>query len=761
VAGLKLRFISGETRRQGREVRNGWHYMLLSLLVAGLMNSGNSGAQTAAARTVLVLFSNGRLLPANVEIDRSLAAKLASRPDLRTDLSVEFLDTPKFGGEAYAATMATYLRDKYAANTPEVIIAIGPEALEFVMSQREQLFPGARVVHSSISKEGFQALPPLPPDVIGVRLDLDFVGTIENALRLQPATRRVAVVTGTSAWDRGWESWARRDAARFADRLSFDFLTGLPTAELQARLGKLPADSIVFTPGFFRDGDGRLVVPMESVRFVAAASTVPVYGLYPTHMGTGVVGGNMANFAEAGELAAQAAIALLDGAAPAAIELPKSMPNRLQLDWRQVQRWGIPPQAVPPSAVVHFKAPSFWESYRQYVLIAAALFLIQSVLIAALLVERRRRRRTAAALAQSEQRMNLAAQAARLSMWIWNLGRKTDGPRTPARRSTDVRMEHINDFDELLAGVLPEDRDALRAAVKQALATGEAMEVDYRVAGADGEARWMKARGRASQDNGQRLFGVTLDITPQKRAEAQAEQDRSALRHMTRVSLLGKLSASIAHQLNQPLASILSNAEAAQTMLRREPVDLAELRAICDDIVAEDHRAAEVIRRLGALFKRGQLQLAPLDVNELVRDTLELTRTNLLTRHVTTLTRLAPDLPKIDGDRVQLQQLLLNLIVNAADAMEATPEAERRLTLSTALSGTHLEVCVADRGPGVPASVLDNVFDAFWSTKPGGMGMGLAICRSIALAHRGSLSSFNAAEGGAVFCVLLPMRSAS
>jgi signal transduction histidine kinase len=190
-------------------------------------------------------------------------------------------------------------------------------------------------------------------------------------------------------------------------------------------------------------------------------------------------------------------------------------------------------------------------------------------------------------------------------------------------------------------------------------------------------------------------------------------------------------------------------------------VDLAELRAICDDIVAEDHRAAEVIRRLGALFKRGQLQLSPLDVNELVRDTLDLTRTNLLTRHVTTLTRLAPDLPKIDGDRVQLQQLLLNLIVNAADAMEATPEAERRLTLSTALSGTHIEVCVADRGPGVPASVLDNVFDAFWSTKPGGMGMGLAICRSIALAHRGSLSSFNAAEDGAVFCVLLPMPIAT
>lgn len=754
-----MRFIADAIRRRRCEVQTAWHRALWSLLLAGLMHAGGTWAQTAPVRTVLVLFSNGRLLPASVEIDRSLAATLASRPDLRADLSVEFLDAPRFGGEAYTAMMAMYLRGKYAAHAPEVIIAVGPEALNFVMSQREQLFPDARVVHSSISREGLQARAPLPADVIGVSLDLDFAGTVEHALRLQPATRRVAVVTGSTPWDRGWEAWVRRDAARFADRLSFDYLAGLPSVELKARLGKLPADSIVFTPGYFRDGDGELFVPLESVRLVAAASSAPVFSPYPTYIGAGIVGGSMASFAEAGQLAAQVAIALLEGAAPASIQLPESMPNRLHVDWRQVQRWGISPQAVPPDAVVHFREPSFWESYRHYLLIAATAFLVQSALIAALLVERRRRRRTTVALAQSEQRMSLAAQAARLSMWSWNLGHKKDELRTPARRSTDVRTDHFDSFDDMLDSVLPEDRNAVQTAVRQALATGEAMEVEYRVAGADGEVRWMKSRGRASQGNGQRLLGVTLDVTPRKVAEAHAEQDRAALRHMTRVSLLGQLSASIAHQLNQPLASILSNAEAAQTILRREPVDLAELRAICDDIVAEDHRAAEVIRRLGALFKRGEPSLVPLDVNELVRDTLELTRTNLLTRHVTPLTRLAPDLPKIDGDRVQLQQLLLNLIVNAADAMEAMPEAERKLTLSTALADAQIQVCVADSGPGVPADMVNNVFDPFWTTKAGGMGIGLAICRSIALAHRGSLTPSNAPQGGAVFCVLLPIRN--
>ena len=468
----------------------------------------------------------------------------------------------------------------------------------------------------------------------------------------------------------------------------------------------------------------------------------------------------MPSFVQTGRLAAQAAIALIDGAAPASIALPKSLPSQLHLDWRQLQRWGIEPAAVPPDAVVHFRQPSWWQANRRYLLIAGAVFLLQSLLIAALLFERRRRRRTAAALARSEQRMSLAAQAARLSMWSWDFGPKQAAAPTSSRRGTDLPLEPVCDFNQVLAGVVPQDRAALEAAARRALASGEAMEVEYRIQGADGEAHWRAARGRAADGNGQRLLGVTLDITPRKRAEAQAEHDRAALRHMTRVSLLGQLSASIAHQLNQPLASILSNAEAAQMMLRREPVDLAQLREICDDIVAEDHRAAEVIRRLAVLFKRGEPQRAPLDLNELLHDTLALARSKLLTRHVSPVLQLAAPLPGIEGDRVQLQQLLLNLIVNAADAMDATPQGARRLSLSTARCGAQVQLCVADCGPGIAASELPHVFEPFWSTKAAGMGVGLAICRSIAAAHRGSLSAANGPDGGAIFCLRLPARTA-
>ena len=141
-----------------------------------------------------------------------------------------------------------------------------------------------------------------------------------------------------------------------------------------------------------------------------------------------------------------------------------------------------------------------------------------------------------------------------------------------------------------------------------------------------------------------------------------------------------------------------------------------------------------------------------------MRDTIELTRTNLLMHHVALATTLAPGLPSLDGDRVQLQQMLLNLIVNAADAMSALPEAERVMTIDTALDAGMIRLCVADRGPGIPAEMMDKVFEPFWSTKSAGMGIGLAVCRSIVAAHRGTLDVANAPGGGAVFCARLPAR---
>lgn len=732
-----------------------------SLALAWLPACG-AAAAAAPQHDVLVVYPFGRRLPGGSDSglasshgygDLGLSAGFATRPDLPVAISSEFLDFVRFGGVEQEKAIARYIREKYERQPPKVIIAVADAALGFVVRHRAELFPQVPVVHMGVNTAFLQSLQPLPPDIVGTPVYHDFVGTIEQARRWHPAARRLVVVTGSSSSDRDWERRLRADAARLSGDLAVDFYAGLPHDELMLRLRALPRDSIVYTPGYFRDGIGRQFEPREAARQIAAAAPAPVYGPYATFVGIGVVGGRVASYETMGRIGAETVLQLLDGAEPSTLRLPAAIPMPLQLDQRQLRRWDIPDSAVPADATVLFKEPTLWEANSNAVILGGAVMLIQAGLIVALLLERRRRQRTATTLVRSEEHMRLAAVAAGLSTWV--LDDEARGTRRAPNRAAAANPAMM-DFRATLPKVAPQDRLAVDAALREARETNGEFEVEYRVESPDGSWRWQSARGRADATQPGRLLGVAIDVTQRKLAEIQAEQDRMALQHMSRVSLLGQLSASIAHQLNQPLASILGNAEAAQKMLQRDPVDLPELRDICADIVAQNHHAAQVIRRLSVLFKRGEPLFEPLDVNEMVRDTIELTRSMLTMRHVTALMQLAPDLPPVSGDRVQLQQLVLNLVVNACDAVAELPDDRRVVTICTAADAAGVHLRVTDRGPGVPPGAADKLFEPFWSTKPRGMGMGLAVCRSIAEAHRGSLTAANAPDGGADFCLRLP-----
>jgi hypothetical protein len=179
-----------------------------------------------------MLFSNGRLLPANVEFDRGMSEVFAAHPEARVDLSVEFLDAPKFSGAAYDQTLATYLHEKYATHPPDVIVVAGEIALDFVLATRERMFPATPVVYQAINTSHLPKITPLPGDVIGVAWQYDFPGTVEQALRWHHRARRLVVVTGTAPWDRDWEALARTQAKALDASLQVEFLAGLPAAAL-------------------------------------------------------------------------------------------------------------------------------------------------------------------------------------------------------------------------------------------------------------------------------------------------------------------------------------------------------------------------------------------------------------------------------------------------------------------------------------------------------------------------------------------------
>ena len=252
------------------------------------------------------------------------------------------------------------------------------------------------------------------------------------------------------------------------------------------------------------------------------------------------------------------------------------------------------------------------------------------------------------------------------------------------------------------------------------------------------------------------------DVTERKHAEMEAQRSRQELAHFTRVSTMGELTASLAHELNQPLTGILANAQAAQRFLDARPPDLGEVRAILSDIVDDDKRAGEVIQRLREFLRKGEAELSLLDINVLVRDVVKLVTSDALIRNITIRLDLVAEAPTVSADRVQLQQLVLNLLLNAMEAMTESDREHRLVVVHTRLTeapAVHVEI--EDAGSGLRSGTEDLVFEPFYTTKHSGMGMGLSIARSIVEGHGGAIWAVNNTSRGATFHFTVPLARAT
>jgi len=366
-------------------------------------------------------------------------------------------------------------------------------------------------------------------------------------------------------------------------------------------------------------------------------------------------------------------------------------------------------------------------------------------------------------LREAERHAALSDAAAGIGHWTWDVrGRKlwmSERARALYGRPPDEPIE----IESVLRSIDTEDGGSLRHSILQSLATRGEFDREYGLTLAGGERRWIYSRGRIERDPSgsiQRILGVSLDVTRSRTAELEVEKQRNELAHLSRVAVLGALSGSLAHELNQPLTAILFNSQAALRMLERESPDLLELRAILTDIVDQDRVAGEVIRRLRLLLTKGEVHRQPLDVEEVIHEVLKLARGELVHQGVLTAMEIRHGLPAVQADRIQLQQVLLNLVTNACDAMSAVDRSQRVLTLRVAVDPTdYVRVSALDRGPGLAEDVLPRVFQPFFTTKPTGMGLGLAVCTSIIQAHGGRLWAENLDAGGAMFSFTLPAAS--
>jgi len=609
---------------------------MLGVVVGALVWSLLAWTGTATAadddrhRQVLLLYAESRLLPAIVSADATFRSTLSSNLGAPVDFRTEFLDLPATPNAPYERRLRDLLRLKYEGVHFDLVVVLAVRALRIALDYRGELAPGAPVVFMAVDAID---LPELPADVTGVLLNLDWMDSLGAALRLQPETRHVVVVGGTSAIDQRFLASARAAFAGVPAPLEVTYLTGPPLEAVAAQLAALPAGTIVIQSSFIRDGADRNITTPVALARLAKDSRVPIYGVGDAQMGNGIVGGRLVDFETQGVKAGELGRRLLRGEKLGPADIVTRNTNTYTFDAHQLKRWGLDERRLPPGSVIRFRDPSAWERYRWPIGGGVALVLVQASLIAGLMIQRRRR----------------------------------------------------------------------------------------------------------------------------KHAEAEAAVHRGQLAHAQRGTAVGELTATLAHEINQPLGAIVSNAEAARRLADLAEPKRTDLLEALGDIIDDGQRASEVIRRLRAMLRTGAAEQKPCDVNALIVDVMKFMAEDLARAGVSTDLRLREALAPVRGDAIQLQQVILNLALNAEDAMANGAGEPRRLTVTTAEGkpGT-VEIYVRDTGGGVKEGDLEDIFKPFVTTKTSGLGMGLSISRSIVEAHGGTIRAERNADRGLTVCVELP-----
>ena len=377
------------------------------------------------------------------------------------------------------------------------------------------------------------------------------------------------------------------------------------------------------------------------------------------------------------------------------------------------------------------------------------------LLLAAVIEERSETEET---LREREERISLAAETANLALWTIDDERRESWMSDKGRELFGFAPNERLSREVFLSRVHPEDRQRVEDAIERARAEHRTFEIEYRLSRPDGETRWLIARGRylrSDRDRVGELIGVALDVTGQVRADLELDMQREEMTRLSRVAMMGELTASLAHELNQPLAAIASNAAAAKRFLASGLFDPKMFEEILTDVFADARRAGEVIHGIHHLVRKREGTRCALNLNDLIREVLRLLHSDLLGRGATVETKLALNLSTVQADPIHLQQVLLNLIMNSLEAMHEMPTNERRLLIATETLGGFVQVTLRDHGVGLPREDPDKIFTHFFSTKPDGMGMGLTIVRSILEAHGGELGA-QSLEDGAQFFFRLP-----
>jgi signal transduction histidine kinase len=577
-----------------------------------------------------------------LEFTRGLRLTIQQELAAPVEFYQEALDLDRFTGRARSGSLASYFDEKYRGFGIDVVVPVGGRSLSYAVDHLRQVLPNAPIVFALCAAP--QTNPAsLPENVTGRLASASrFEPTLWMARRLQPDAERVVVIGGAGASDSVSVSAAVSAVEPLRDSLELTVLQGLSLDALLPRLRQLPRRSIVIFANYRHDGHGQPFEPLDIVGSIARAASAPMYTQLGSFVGEGVVGGHVMRFDDEGVRSGRLVARVVRRRPGERMPPVEPIAKSFVTDWRQLRRWGLSENRLPPGTELVFREPTPWQRYRMVVLLTLGVVSAQLLLIGSLLLERRRRKR-AQMVAEEQQR--------------------------------------------------------------------------------------------------------------------RAEETRRQVAHMGRLALVGELAATIAHELRQPLAAIRANAETGAKFVTRTAGQFGiDDRKLCGEIfreiVADNALASDIITRVRALVRKEELPQRPVDLNDVCQTSARLLQHDALTRRAEITLSLDPRLPAVTGDPIQLQQVVLNLVLNALDASAASRNPE--VVISTVTRGEEVEVAVHDNGRGLPADVQQHLFESFFTTKAQGLGLGLVIVRSIVERHEGRVRAENAERGGAIFRVLVP-----
>jgi signal transduction histidine kinase/ABC-type uncharacterized transport system substrate-binding protein len=751
-------FSYGDTRLM-RSTKSKPVVAVLVLLAAQVLPALTAfAAANNPPKRVLIIDSFGRYIAPFSAVSAAFRTTLARELTEPLDIDEAPFDTARFADPNQEALFVDFLQRRFTGRKLDLVVPINFPAANFALRHRQRLFSETAMLITSVEQRRLQRNF-LTQQIAVVPSAVDLTGAMENILQVLPETKNIVVIFGASPLEKFWLDEFRRESQKFAKRVAFTWYNELSFEEMKKRAAALPPHSAVFFGLLVVDAAG---VPYENdaaLKSLHAVANAPIFGLYENQSGIGVVGGSLLPNQDVGVEAARVALRILRGEVPSSIPTKPIGASAPVYDWRELRRWGISEARLPPGSVVRFREPTFWERYRWYIIGALTIIAVEAVLIAGLLLQRSRRRRAESELRESQEFMELSTSAGELGLWVRDLDRGDLWANSRLRSLFGFGQSDVLRIDDVFARIHPDDRSQVVSLLQRAQEDGLPFETEFRVLN-NGTERWLAAKGRAvgnAPGRAARRMGVLTEITAQKEATLETQRHRNDLTHVSRVSMMGQLASALAHELNQPLGAILRNAEAAELFMKANPPDLQEVCAILADIRKDDQRAGDVIDRMRALLQRREFQWSKLDLNALVEEVAGLLRTDAEARRVKVSLELALPAPAVRGDRVQLQQVMLNLILNAMDAINGCDAGKRAVTVRVRRMAESAEVAVSDTASGIPEENLKRLFEPFFTTKPTGLGLGLAISHTIIEAHGGRLWAENNPAAGATFRFTLPV----